>query len=294
MKQRVIAAGVVLLLWVGGLGLLIRRAYFLPDVARFAEAGLRVAPASVYYGVESRGQSIGFASSTIDTSTTSLSLDEMLMADAPVPGTTVPRRTTLSTHIEMSRALRVKHFELRVMGDSAADVSGHVLGDTLLQLAISSTGAPTRTRRVTLDGPILLPSMVPLAIGLGEKPSVGSDYVLPIFDPATLSREDVRFSIAAESLFVVNDSAVYDSSSGRWHGVQPDTVKAWKVAAPRVFSGWIDEDGRVLQTTRRGFHVVRLPYEVAFYDWRGSATVPPMQLAPPSRRARRPRTASRR
>ena len=287
MKRRLVAGAAILLLWIGGLGLLIRRQYFRPDIERFADAALRIAPAAVYYGVEQGGQQIGFASSSIDTSTTSLTQDEYLAEELPSGG--IPRRTSQRTHIDMSRTLRIRSFDLqRIAGPTTPDVSGRVVGDSLLDLAITSgTGAP-HTMRVKLGGPFLLPAMVPLVIGLGEKPSVGGHYILPIFDPASLTPEDVDFSITAESLFVVNDSAVFDSASRQWRGVEPDTVHAWQVTSKgNVFSGWIDEDGRVVQTNRRGFQLARLPYEVAFYDWPGNALLPDgdRALAMPRRRA---------
>lgn len=294
MKRRLVAGVAILLLWVGGLGLLVQRQYFRPDVERFADAALRVSPAAVYFGVEQQGEPIGFASSTIDTSTTSLTQDEYLAEEAASGGIdSVQRRTSVRTHIDMSRTLRIRSFELqRTTGSTSTDVSGRVLGDTLLTLAITSgTGTP-HTMTVKLGGPFLLPAMVPLVIGLGEKPSVGAHYVLPIFDTATLTPRDVEFSITAESLFVVNDSAVFDSTNRQWRGVQPDTVHAWQVSATgNVFSGWIDEDGRVVQTVRRGFQLARLPYEVAFYDWPGNALLPDTERALAARRAHPSRAA---
>lgn len=268
MKGRVLAAGVILLLWAGGLGLLVRREYFRPNVERFAEAAMRVAPGAVYYAVEQGGLNVGFASSTIDTARSSLAVVDYLVADVPSGG--VPHRLTVRSRVQMSRALRVRSFEVRVDGaKGSVGARGRVLGDTLLEVAVTNGKLPVDTQRVPLHGPVLMPAMVPLAIGLGEKPKVGRRYLLPVFDPASLSAKDVGFAVTAESLFVVNDSSVFDSTSGRWRGVQPDTLHAWQVTADDdVFSGWIDEDGRVIQTTQLGLQLRRRPYEVAFENWR--------------------------
>lgn len=268
MKRRALAGGVILLLWLGGLGLLVRREYFRPNLERFAEAAMRVAPGAVYYSVEQDGRHIGFASSTIDTSRASLAMVDYMVADVPATGPA--HRLTVRSRVQMSRTLRVRGFELLVDGEKGqVDATGRVLGDTVLEVAVATGKVPVDTQRVPLHGPVLMPTMVPLAIGLGEKPKVGKRYVLPVFDPASLSAKDVAFAVTAESLFVVNDSSVFDSTSGRWRGVQPDTLHAWQVTADgHVFSGWIDEDGRVVQTTQLGLQLKRRPYEVAFENWR--------------------------
>ena len=54
--------------WLGGLGLLVRREYFRPQIERLAEAALRVTPAAMFYAVMQGDEQVGFASSTVDTS----------------------------------------------------------------------------------------------------------------------------------------------------------------------------------------------------------------------------------
>jgi hypothetical protein len=88
-----------------------------------------------------------------------------------------------------------------------------------------------------------------------------------------LTPRQVSLSIAAETTFVVDDSSAFDTTSGRWRGVQPDTLKAFRIATDTGagaagFSGWIDEQGRVVETSQLGFELRRLPYEVAFENWR--------------------------
>src|SRR5205814_3452851 len=48
-SPRALVAWMILLLWLGGLGFLVRREYFRPNTERFAEAALRVSPGAVYY-----------------------------------------------------------------------------------------------------------------------------------------------------------------------------------------------------------------------------------------------------
>src|SRR5207247_269874 len=87
---------------------------------------------------------------------------------------------------------------------------------------------------------------------------------------ASLAPKDVRLRIQAESVFVVNDSSVFDSASGVWKGVLPDTIRAWQIVSETGsgIGGWVDEQGRIVATSQMGFRLVRMPYEVAFENWR--------------------------
>jgi transglutaminase-like putative cysteine protease len=94
--------------------------------------------------------------------------------------------------------------------------------------------------------------------------------VLPVFDPTAMAPRAIGFTIRAESLFVLNDSSAFDTTSKRWRSVRPDTIRAWQVVADAGsgFSGWIDEQGRIVETQQVGLDLRRLPYEVAFENWR--------------------------
>ncbi|HZI42304.1 MAG TPA: transglutaminase-like domain-containing protein [Gemmatimonadaceae bacterium] len=273
MAPRALAAVLVLLLWLGGLGFLVRREYFRPDTERLAEAALRVSPGAVYYAVMQGHRQIGFASSSIDTATTTISVDDYLVADLPVGGRT--HRASARTHVVLTRAMHTKAFVVTFEADAGPIVArGRVLNDTLLMLMLATgNDTPVDTQRIKLAGPILLPTLVPLAIALGEPPKVGAKYKLPVFDPVGLTPREVSLSIAAESSFVVNDSSAMDRATGTWRGVQPDTLRAFRIATDTGagaagFAGWIDEQGRVVQTSQLGFELQRLPYEVAFENWR--------------------------
>ena len=122
------------------------------------------------------------------------------------------RRATSRTNVTLSRALRLTRFELSYETDSArTDMTGRVDGDSVL-LVHSTTSPKSDTTRVSLAEPLLLPTLVPLVVGLAEKPSIGKRYVLPVFDPATKSPRSIGYSIRAESLFVLSDSAVLDTT----------------------------------------------------------------------------------
>src|SRR5262249_179273 len=153
---------------------------------RLAEAALRVTPGAVFYAVMQGDKQVGFASSTIDTSSAGIDQRDYLVADIPAGGSM--HRAEARTSVTLTRALRLKKFEIAVDADSTPiRVAGEVLGDTILRLAtgIGDGERPDR-QDMRLEGPILLPTLVPLAVALEEKPRVGKSYVLPLFDAAAL------------------------------------------------------------------------------------------------------------
>ena len=278
-----LAAG-ILTLWIGGLGLLTQRELFRPHTEQLAEAGLRVTPGATYFAVLQKGEQIGFASTIIDTASGGITLADYLVADLPIGGKL--HRASARTIVRLSRTLRVTSFSLDVDADlTPVKAQGRVVGDSLLLLTVNGVaGQPTDTQRIRLSGPILLPTLVPLAVALGERPKVGKSYTLPVFDPASMAAMDIRVAVKAESVFVLQDSSVIDPASGRWHGARPDTVRAWRLAAAGSstggFSGWVDEQGRVVLATQPlGLSLERRPYEVAFENWKMDAAKRGSQVA---------------
>jgi hypothetical protein len=268
-NRRAMVGGAIIAAWLVGLALLVRREFFRPRFERLAEAALRVTPGPVFYGVMQGNRQIGFASSTIDTAETTIVVADYFVADLPIGGKA--HRATARTNVTLSRGLRLMQFDLSLDTEGAPiRADGRVDGDSLLILTIASGTARPDTQRIHLTGPTLFPTLVPLALALGDRPKVGKHYVLPVFDPVKMAPRDVGLDVRAESLFVINDSAVLNATAGRWRGVKPDTLRAWRVTADSAggFSGWIDEQGRVVTTTQLGFELRRLPYEVAFENWR--------------------------
>lgn len=267
--RRAMVGGAIIAAWIIGLALLVRREFYRPESERLSEAALRVAPGAVYYGVMQGDRQVGFASSTIDTAQSAISVRDYFVADIPVGGQS--RRASARTNVALSRALRMQKFDFLLATEGApVRANGRVEGDSVLIFALGSGDTKPDTQRIALTGPVLLPTLVPLAIALGETPKVGKRYVLPIFDPASMAPKDVGVTVRAESSIVVNDSSVFDAVTRKWHGVRPDTLHSWELIAEAGggFSGWVDEQGRIVETSQLGFVLKRLPYEVAFENWR--------------------------
>jgi len=268
-KRRAMVGGAIIVAWLAGLALLIRREYFRPETERLAEAAKRVSPGVVYFGVMQGERQIGFASSSIDTTTTSIIVHDYFVADIPVGGK--PRRASARINATLTRLLRMTQFVFELNTESAPiSATGVIDGDSVLILAMTTGGAKPDTQRIALTGPVLLPTIVPLALALSERPKVGAHYELPVFNPATMSAASIKFDVQAESSFVVDDSAMFDSAQARWRGIRPTPIRAWQVStnSGASFTGWVDEQGRIVETTQLGFVLRRLPYELAFDNWR--------------------------
>jgi hypothetical protein len=267
--RRTIAAGAILAMWLVGLGMLAKRELFRPPLERLARAAMLVAPGATYFAVYDGDRHVGFASSTIDTTEKAIIITNYLVADLGEAGAT--RRTTATTAVRMSRGLRLLGFDSSIHdGNEQVEVGGEVESDSLLRLVVARGGV-TDTGIVELGGPVLLPTILPLAAVLAGDPAVGRSIQFPVFDPSTRETSNVRLTVDAESLFVVHDSASYDTSAGRWRAELPDTLRAWhiKPTGEVGFTGWVDEQGHVLRTTALGRLVlVRAPFELAWENWR--------------------------
>lgn len=259
----------ILVLWIGALALLARRELFRPRTERLAEAALRINPGAVYFAVSRAGEQIGFASSTIDTTAQQITATDYLVADLPMGGE--EKRAEARSVVTLSRALKVDSFTVSLETDSMPFIAtGRIVGDTSLVLALGDSAAADTTS-VRLAQPVLLPTLVPLAVILGGKPRVGGRTLLSVFDPVEQAPKNVAVEILAESLFVVSDSARLDSAVKRWVSAHDDTVRAWHIRTDGAppFTAWVDEQGRLVQAdVPGGLSVERRAYEISFENWK--------------------------
>ncbi len=263
---------VILTAWATGVGLLVRREFFRESSAVLAEAAMRLGPSTSFFIVEQDGRQIGYASTTIDTSTAQFEVTDFFTADLPMGGTAVA--ASARSVITLSRALALRTFDVSIESAVAPmRVSGRAEGDTGVAYLMQVPGQPADTQRLRVQGPILLPALIPAVAVLVKQPEVGKTVTVASFDPATMSSKDLTLRIAAESLFTVIDSARYDSTQRTFVSALTDTVRAWRLqpseGAEGGFNGWVDAQGRVVQATQPGgITLRRIAYEIAFENWR--------------------------
>jgi hypothetical protein len=269
-KRRGAVALTVLVAWAAGLAVFVRREIKNAPAQRLAEAALRVSPGAAYYRVEKDGRQIGFASSTIDTTRGGLLISDYLSADLPVAGR--EHRATATSDVRLSRGLSLAEFKVSFESDGAPiSISGSAVGDSALRVIVAHDESAADTQQVALTGPVVLPTIVPIAIALGESPKVGKTYTLQSFDPVAMAPKPLVVRVEAESSFAVPDSARFDETRRRWTIARRDSVRAWRISTdgPGGVRAWIDEQGRVVELQHAlGFSLRRTAYEIAFENWR--------------------------
>jgi len=265
-------AALILVAWAGSLGWLARRELFRSTGARLAEAALSVPPGAVYYRLTIGGQQVGFASSTIDTSGSTIRVEDVLVLDVPALG--VLHRTTAQSRATLSRALRLQDLDTRFDGDLGRfSTHATVSGDTALAMWLVA-GGDSEFTRIPLSRPIVLPTLLPLRLAFGGELRPGKTYPMRVFDPLLLAGRDVAVTIAPESTLVVADSADYDSTAMAWVPVHFDTVRAFRIEQRRGgarASAWIDAAGHIVRATSAGdggFAMERSAFEIAYENFR--------------------------
>ncbi|MEO8880229.1 MAG: hypothetical protein ABI446_07490 [Gemmatimonadaceae bacterium] len=259
----------IIFLWLVGLALLARRELFVGEPELMAEAALLVVPGSAYYEVINGDRRVGWASSSIDTSVSGISVRDVLVIDPPDSG--AKDRLAARARVNLTPGLRLTDFTFELGGDHGPyKVSGKMSQDTSLMLITNAGTAHPDTASVAVKRAMFWPTTVPLALALAARPKIGRIYKYSIYDPTSGTPEDVQLTVGAESLFVIPDSAKMDESRHRWIVAHEDTVRGWRLdpQSPTIISGWIDERGRAIQTTPLGtFTLKRTAYELAFLNW---------------------------
>jgi hypothetical protein len=293
-NRRAAVGTVIAVAWVAGMAALARRELFRGETERMAQAALLIAPGAEYYALTQDSDRIGYASSTIDTSATGIHATEVLVADLPSPAGL--RRLAARSLVNLTRGMRLVNFQFE-LGSSYGPytVFGRTDGDSVLVLVVTAGAAPPDTTRVPLRGALMLPSTVPLALALEQRPKVGRRYTYAVYDPMSGTVDDATVTVKAESLFVLTDSASLAAAGQRWEPAHQDTVRAWRIeqTGGGLLNGWVDLQGRLVQASPLGqFTVRRTAYEIAFQNWsldnkEHPRTVLP-QNAPPAPTTKKP------
>jgi hypothetical protein len=253
----------------------VKREVFRPTGARLAAAALAVAPGALFYRLDLGGQQVGFSSTTLDTLASSIRVENVFVLDVAALGKL--HRTTARSVATLSRALRLQSVDAIFDGDLGHFAAhARVLGDTVLSLAIVSEG-DSQVTRIHLDGPVTLPSLLPLRLAFGGELQSGRSYTARLFDPLLLTGRDVTVRVAAESTLVVSDSADLDSTTMVWLPEHFDTVRAFRIdhdANGVPMRHWIDAQGRLVHASSdrtgdaAGFAMERAAFEIAYENFR--------------------------
>ncbi len=261
---RRVAAGAILLVWLGMVGWQIRREYFQPELARLAEASLSLAPGVSFYTLTMGGHSVGQATSRLDTVPDGFEMNDVMNLRLPALGQT--GSAVARTSVKLSPALAMESFSFSLDSDVGHfEASGTMGPDTTLRVDIKSAGSEQKLK-FRMAQPPVFSSIVPIRVAMGSGLKVGESVRLPVFDPTSMSSRTVEVRVLAHDTLVLPDSAALDPETGRWHPARYDSIPAWKIA--EIFGGvqvesWVDEDGRILRAdSPLGFSMEKTEYEL--------------------------------
>jgi hypothetical protein len=267
----------ILIAWLAVLAWHARREYFRPTAVRLAEASANLVPAASYYAVKLADQTIGFASSRIDTVPGGFVLLDDLRLRVAALGAEVP--ASARTEVSLGERLELKDFQFSVSSDIGEfEVGGVMQGDSVLSLVINA-GGDEQTMDMPTGGPILLPQVMGMHFALGQEPRAGQTYTFEVFDPSVLERQPVTVEVIGRETLVYPDSAEYDDAATAWVAATWDTVEAWHVKqgfAGLELEAWLDPDGQVIRATSPlGYTMERTAFEIAWNEYRALESAAP-------------------
>jgi len=269
MKPRGYVAIAVMTSWGVGIAVFARREAGRSPLERLAEVAARVAPGATWLAVERDGTPIGFQSITVDTLPRELQVTDYLVAN----GGGVSERRSAQTVVRLTRGLSLRAFEQTVVqGADTVHLTGGVVNDSVLSYELQH-GAQHESGTLVHRGILFPGPLIPIVAALGERPTVGRSITIDAVDvdawgqPASAA---VTLRVAAESLFVVVDSAAHDPSRDRWVAVHRDSVRGWRyLSVDGKHDFWLDDLGRILASRGGdGLSARRTAFEIAFENWR--------------------------
>jgi hypothetical protein len=260
----------VILVWVAGLGFLYNRTTHRTLEQRLTEVGMRVSPETFYYTVEQGGQQVGVASSAIDTSKTRVIVSDLVRGRFPSGPDTL--RVEARSEARFTRGMRLSDFLIKADGDLAPFTLRGVMQEgegRTLRVTTEAKGARPITQESIADAPVFVPTASPLPLMLTRAPKIGDSVKVAMFDPVSRDLKDVTLHIQADSLFLLADSASFDSTANQWVKVRQDSVRGWRITDRKSpVTAWVDAAGRLIAASEPGgITIVRTAFEIAFANW---------------------------
>ena len=262
----------VLLTWAVMLAWLARREFAKGGSAGVAERTRQLEPGAEYFAVLAAGRQIGMVSLVVDTVPEGVRLREQDVLDLPVGDTT--RQLARGTQYFITRALRLRSHTRTDFGIGPPERLEAVLGaDSILELSgLEGSDQRTGRARLRVDPEAILPAMLPFRAAFGRHLHVGESFTVPLIEVGTGTTRQLDVRVAAESMFVVPDSAVWDSTGSHWVAATSDTIRAWRLdhdATGTPTHSWIDAGGMLVrQESAGGVTLQRSAFELVLNNYR--------------------------
>jgi hypothetical protein len=264
---------IVILIWVAGLGVLYRRSVNTTLAQRLTEVGMRISPERYYYTLQQNGSTIGVAMSAIDTSKTRVTAFDLVRGRFPVGNDTL--RVEGRSEARFTRGMRLRDFVIRGDGDITPFMIRGVMQEGEEKILRTTTVSRTKrnkpiTQEAIADAPVFVPTMAPLTLMLTRSPKIGDSVRVSMYDPTSRNLKTTTMRIQADSLFLVADSATFDSTSNRWVKARQDSLRGWRITGrTSPITVWVDAGGRLIAASEPGgISMVRTAFEIAFANWK--------------------------
>ena len=266
---------VVIFVWAAGLAFLYNRTRHRTLEQHLTEVGMRVAPETFYYTLAQAGTQVGVASSAIDTSKTRVVSSDLVRGRFPVGNDTL--RVEARSEARFTRGMRLRDFTVRASGDLAPFLVRGVMQDgeeKTLRVTTELDGQRPITQESIAEGPVFIPTMAPLPLLLSQEPKLGDTVRVAMFDPVSRGLKNVTLRLEADSLFLIADSAAFDSTSNQWVKAHQDSVRGWRIThRGSPVTAWVDKAGRLIAASEPGgITMVRTAFEIAFSNWKLAET----------------------
>ncbi|HEU4879448.1 MAG TPA: hypothetical protein VFT21_08345 [Gemmatimonadaceae bacterium] len=262
---------IVILVWVAGLGLLYQRSAHRTLEQQLTEVGMRVSPETFYYSLEQNGHPVGVASSAVDTSKTRVIAADLVRGRFPVGPDTL--RIEARSEARFTRGMRLRDFILRADGDITPFLMRGVMQEgeeKTMRLTTETKGEKPITQEAIAEAPVFVPTIAPLPLMLRRTPKIGDSVRVSMFDPMSRTLKSTTMRIQADSLFLVADSATFDSTSNHWVKAHQDSLRGWRITdRSSPITVWVDAAGRVIAASEPGgISMIRTAFEIAFANWK--------------------------
>ncbi|HZK77549.1 MAG TPA: hypothetical protein VFC35_01485 [Gemmatimonadaceae bacterium] len=270
MSRKVVGVAVIVF-WALGLALLYQRNRTHSPQRSLAEAGMRVSPETYYYTLQRSGVQVGAASSSVDTTKERIVAVDFVRGAIPVGKDTI--KLEARSEARFTRGMRLRDFVIKAIGDLKPFTLRGVMQEgedkTLRITSIDGKGKPV-TQESVPELPVFVPTIAPLPLMLEGEPKIGDSIAVAIFNPISRTVNPVTLHIEADSLFLVPDSAAFDSTSGRWVKAHQSSIRGWRIGSkPAALTAWVDMSGRVLAAAEPGgITLSRTTFELSFANWK--------------------------
>lgn len=286
MNRRAIAI-LILLAWMGTLGWLGSRSIRRGETRDTSPRNL--SPDAAFFAILVGTEQVGVANIYTDTIPTGFLANQIVTIDVQTGGSTW--RIGSRNQALLSRGLDLVSYESSANeGGQSERLAGAVSRDTLRVQSALAVDSPFRRSRLGLvaDRPTL-GFALPYRMAFSGRLAPGRSMAAASLDPASGEARLTRVTAGADSIFVVTDSARYDSIVGRWVPAQTLEIRAWRLAHadPGLpVTVWTDSRGMVVRLDHAlGITLQRTAFEIARNNYNADRSARgPGLLNPPAAR----------